>query len=69
VVLMISESPGSVMASTLTRKYFPQAVPRSTLSAAASQCRKVSACVWVLMSLNFCLPELQWNHAARCARC
>lgn len=25
-------SPGSVMASTLTRKYLPQAVPRSTLS-------------------------------------
>lgn len=36
VVLMMSESPGSVMASTLTRKYLPQAVPRSTLSAAGS---------------------------------
>ncbi len=33
VVLMMSESPGSVMASTLTRKYLPHAVPRSTLSA------------------------------------
>jgi hypothetical protein len=32
VDLMMSESPGSVMARTETRKYFPQAVPRSTLS-------------------------------------
>lgn len=30
--LMMSESPGSVMASTPTRKYLPQAVPMSTLS-------------------------------------
>lgn len=32
---LLPNLPGSVMASTLTRKYFPQAVPRSTLSAAA----------------------------------
>jgi len=30
--LMISESPGSMIDSVLTLKYFPQAVPKSTLS-------------------------------------
>jgi hypothetical protein len=62
VVLMMSESPGSVMASTLTRNSLPQAVPRSTLSAGQQQRQQETHKHWYMTQGGNSNSLPGWKH-------